>query len=342
VYDGIGSCDVNITHFEIRDGETISVEDTLTTESMETMPSQSVPVPIDTDSTRILILLSTLSEGSKISYYDTTGKILGHWKRSEPLRNPQIVDDSLLLCTTIAYNPIGMLCNSKGELIRKILFPLETRWGINYETFGDYLFTVGFQDISDTTGIQFNWTIGCYNRNNLEFISDAGGYPIRMYSFYFERLRVSPGPRMEFAARNDTIEGAFALYPVIFRHCIKTGEETRWRVPIDDFTIPDLVENVRPDRKDLLLKQLARCGWSFQYYANFVDDSLFIVFREHNPPYYIDLYNFKPDTHVYMGSVQVKDGWQPVSSYKNRIVMLDRTLLLKQNRIKLQLAYLEL
>ena len=334
--------DKNIEGFNIEYTKTISIKDKLDNDILKKIPKFDTPLSICADSNKIVVLLLSFSNESKITYIDTTGKILGSFKFSDAVEYPQIINDSLLLCTKLGYNRIGLLLNSNGKLFRKIEFPFEPRVAIVYKMIGEYIFTIGSQDISNPEDFDYDWTVGCYNKNSLRFIEDMAGYPIKLHNYINEYVRVETGAPAHFALRNNIVYGVFSHFPVFFVHNIKSNTEQLWALKINDFAIPYLAPNVAPGKENALYKQLSKDKWSVQYYADFLDDSLFIVFREHNPPYYVDMYNVKYDTPIYLGSLKIDNDWQPITSWKNRIIFLNRDLLLKENKIELKLGYIRI
>ncbi|MCD6595342.1 hypothetical protein J7L68_06685 [bacterium] len=334
--------DENIIHFNIDYKSILSVKDTLSNDILKKISKFDTPLFICADSNKILMLLFSFSNGSKIIYIDTTGKLLESFEISDAVGYPQIINDSLLLCTKFGYNRIGLLLNSKGELLKNITFPFESRVAIVYKMIGEYIFTIGSQDISHPEDFDYDWTVGCYSKNSLQFIENMGGYPIKLHNYINEYVRVETGAPAHFVLKNNIIYGIFSHFPVFFIHNIKNNTEKLWKLKIDDFAIPYLAPNVAPGKENALYKQLSKDKWSVQYYSNFLNDSLLIVFREHNPPYYIDMYNVKYDTPIYLGSLKIDNDWQPITSWKNRIIFLNRDLLLKENKIELKLGYIRI
>ncbi len=331
-------CDSKITKINIENGNFIKIKDTLFTDYLATIDFRGSSILLDSDSNKLVIVNSYIDSGTVFHCYDTSGNKLYEWKSNIPLTFPQIINDSMILFTTIEYTTRGFLTNlTNGEIIKKFILPFESRFGINYQIVDDYLFTVGFQDIKDEK-IKENFAVGCYNKNDLRLLSDICRYPIELS----DRIHFIVTRPAQIDVINDTAYGVFAFFPLIFKSGVTDATEEQWLSPIYKKYNYSYFKSVAPEKVSEVKEKLENCQWSVQYYADMVNDSLFMVFREHNPPYYIDLYNIKPEPPVYLGSKKVEDNWQPVSSWKNRIILVDRDLLLKENKILLQFAYVEL
>ena len=331
-------CKTDIIDYNITYSYKISLERGLSKRTLELISRRTCPIPISNNKNRILISYFFPPDQNRIFSYDTTGKLVDELIYNTRLNEIQLIDDTLLLATTSEYNPKGILFNIKNKsALRKFIFPLETRFAIHYKILDNYIFTIGFQDINNDE-TPFNYTVGIYELNKLKFISDIAEYPSDLAIGKIRVISTSPSQVLK---KDNTLYGVFSFYPIMFKYSMDEKSEKKWLLPIyKEFSIYDL--KYGPDQKEVLKNKLKSYKWSVQYYADFLDDSLFIVFREHNPPYYVDMYNVKYDTPIYLGSLKIDNDWQPITSWKNRIIFLNRDLLLKENKIELKLGYIRI
>jgi len=305
-----------------------------------------IPFPINSNEKNIAILLKFKNK-AKIFVVDTSGKIISEFYIKHNIRdvtffiNLIFVSESTYLCTQRDFRvSYGLIFDNHGNVKRKIVLPLEIRIIDAFRINNGYISALGFEQLEDTVGIPYNWVGQLYTLDSLIPIDSFGAYPVKFWYDWALRTPMGNGPFIKYVFKKDTIWGVFSLFPIMFKHIVGSGADMQWRIPIDDFKIPYLSPYIL--NKESLSKAIKKQGWSFQYYANLVNDSLMIVFRGYLPPYYIDFYNIKSKIPICYGFIKIKGDWQPVCSYKERIVLLNRKELIKKRKIILKLEYVKL
>jgi len=305
-----------------------------------------IPFPINSNEKNITILLKFKNK-AKIFVVDTAGKIINEFYIKHNIRdvtfftNLIFVSESTYLCTQRDFRvSYGLIFDNHGNVKRKIVLPLEIRIIDEFRINNGYISALGLEQLEDTVGIPYNWVGQLYTMDSLIPVDSFGAYPVKLWYDWALRTPMGNGPFIKYVFRNDTIWGVFSLFPIMFKHIVGSGADMQWRIPIDNFKIPYLSPYIL--NKESLRKAIKKQGWSFQYYANLVNDSLMIVFRGYLPPYYIDFYNIKSKIPIYYGFIKIKGDWQPVCSYKERIVLLNRKKLIKKRKIVLKFEYIKL
>ena len=336
----LARCESEIIEWKIKYGNTIYLPDSLTTITRSFLPYLFYSSPITTY--RNLILFENYekeTDSTIITYIDTNGIDLFHYSLKGIFYNPQIIDDTLLLCTREMNNRTekGVLLNKKGNLTNEYFFLLDPRFLIHYQIFDKYIFTVGFEDLKDHN-VLYNRSWGCYSLDDGKHLSDGAIYPYKIYA----AICIDVSKAAQFIVKSDTVIGVLAYAPIFFKHSILNDKEEQWLLPFyKDFEIWDF----RNCDLDLDTKLLYKYNWSYQYYANALNDSVLYVFRVirgRNPRFFIDFYNFKSESPIYLGSIRADNNLEPLCGWKNRIVFLDRKLLFKKDKVKIVLGYIEI
>lgn len=70
---------------------------------------------------------------------------------------------------------------------------------------------------------------------------------------------------------------------------------------------------------------MKNCAWSVNYYFASISPDTFLVFREYNPPHYIDIIYTKNGEPIYLGSCKVPGRKYPVASDGKSIYAMQPT-----------------
>jgi len=336
----LARCESKILNWKIKHGSHIYLPDSLTTITRNMLPYLFYSFPI-TIYKGVIIYENYRKkcDSTVMTFIDTNGAVLRRYGLKGIFHSLQIVNDTLLLCTKVdiySGRTEGVLINDRGNAVKKYFFLLDPRFLIHYRIFDNYVFTVGFEDLKDSAS--YNRGFGCYSLDNWKHLADGALYPCKIY----EAICIDVAKVAQFIVKRDTVFGVLTYAPIFFKHSISDDKEKQYLLPFyRDFAIWDF-RNC--DYLNSATELLYKYNWSYQYYANMLNDSVMYIFRVirgKDPKFFIDFYDYESEPPVYLGSVKVDEQFEPLCGWEDRIILLDRKLLLERNKARIVSGHIQ-